>query len=114
MERTPVSRRSLVALGAAALTILSITAGTASAHDEDDQFPYRACITAKRGAWLFAVRCHHDHHHHCMRPVRRGLAFRVLGQKGGYLLVRNWRGRGWIELNSVRFAPQAYCRAAGI
>ena len=22
--------------------------------------------------------------------------------------------RGWIELNSVGFAPQAYCRAAGI
>lgn len=110
-----MSRRSLFALGAAALTILSITAGPVSAHDDDDHIPYRACITAKHGAWLFALRCHHYHrHHHCMRPVRNGLAFRVMGQKGGYLLVRNWQRRGWIELNSVRFAPQDYCRAAGI
>jgi hypothetical protein len=111
-----VYRRSLVAVGATALAILLISAGAASAHDEDDHFPYRACITAKHGAWMFAMTCHHEHHHHhCMRPVHRGLAFRVVGQKGGYLLVRNkLTGRGWIELNSVRFAPQAYCRAAGI
>lgn len=111
-----MSRRSLFALGAAALAILSTTAGAASAHDEDVHIPpYRACITTEHGAWLFAETCrHYHHHHHCMRPVRSGLAFRVVGQKGGYLLVRNWRRRGWIELNSVRIAPQAYCRAAGL
>jgi hypothetical protein len=113
MEYAPVSRRSLFALGATALTILSITATSVQA--EHDHIPYRACVTAEHGAWLFAYRCYYHHHHRCMRPVRSGLAFRVIGQKGGYLLVRNnLRGRGWIELNSVRFAPQAYCRAAGI
>jgi hypothetical protein len=74
---------------------------------------HRACVTAAHGAWLFPYRCYHRGRH-CWRPVRNGRAFRVVRQEGGYLLVRNLQSRGWIELNSVRFAPQTYCRAAGI
>jgi hypothetical protein len=105
-----VSRRSLFALGAAALMIgsLSLVAGPAQAHSRN-----RPCVTADHGAWLFAYRCYRQDRH-CWMPVRSGRAFRVVRQEGGYLLVRNLRRRGWIELNSVRFAPQAYCRAAGI
>jgi hypothetical protein len=114
VERAPVSRKSSLALGAAALVIgaTAFVATPSRAESDDDQ--YQACITAARGAWLFPVRCHHDYGHRCARPVHHGRAFRVLRQKGGYLLVRNLQARGWIELNSVRFAPQAYCRAAGI
>lgn len=73
---------------------------------------HRACVTADHGAWLYADRCYRGHH--CWRPVRYGRAFRVLRQQGGYLLVRNLQSRGWVELHSVRFAPKAFCRAAGI
>lgn len=105
-----MSRRSLFALGAAALMIgsLSLVAGSAQAHNR-----HRACVTADHGAWLFAERCYR-HRHRCWRPAHHGRAFRVLRQEGGYLLVRNHQARGWIELNSVRFAPLEYCRAAGI
>jgi hypothetical protein len=87
---------------------LSPVGGPAQAHSR-----LKACITADHGAWLFIDRCYRERHR-CWRSVRKGRAFRVLRQEGGYLLVRNLRRRGWIELNSVRFAPQAYCRAAGI
>ena len=87
---------------------LSLVAGPAQAHSRN-----RPCVTADHGAWLFAYRCYRQGRH-CWRPVRSGRAFRVLRQEGGYLLVRNLQARGWIELNSVRFAPLEYCRAAGI
>ncbi|MFZ1102641.1 MAG: hypothetical protein WAN86_07345 [Hyphomicrobiaceae bacterium] len=107
-----MSRKSLFALGAAALMMmigsLSWVAGPAQAHSR-----HRACVTADHGAWLFADRCHRRSRH-CWKPARKGRAFRVLRQEGGYLLVRNLQARGWIELHSVRFAPWAYCRAAGI
>jgi hypothetical protein len=88
---------------------LSLVAGPAQAHSR-----YRACVTADHGAWVFADRCYRQDRRRCWRPVRRGWAFRVLRQEGGYLLVRNRQARGWIELHSVRFAPLVYCRAAGI
>ncbi len=107
-----MSRRLLLALGAAALMIAPI-AGTASssAHAHSYRAPYRACVTADQGAWLYAHRCHH---HRCWVPVYSGRAFRVERQVGGYLLVQNLEARGWVELNSLRIAPQTYCRAAGI
>jgi hypothetical protein len=85
----------------------------APAEAESYRRHYRACVTADHGAWLYAYRCYRQGRH-CWRPVRTGRAFRVVRQQGGYLLVRNLHSRGWIELNSVRFAPQAYCRAAGM
>jgi hypothetical protein len=114
VERAPVSRKSFLTLSTAALLLGAGAIAAAPANAESDDDHYRACITAARGAWLFRMRCYHDNYYHCARPVHRGRAFRVLGQKGGYLLVRNLQARGWIELNSVRFAPQSYCRAAGI
>jgi hypothetical protein len=122
-----VSRKSLFALGAAALTIGSMTLVAAPSHAQSHygHHHYRACVTADHGAWLFAQRCHrhgygygdgdgYGHRRHCWRPVHSGRAFRVVRQSGGYLLVRNLQARGWIELNSLRVAPQEYCQAAGI
>ena len=113
MERASVSRQFLP-LGAAALIFGATTLVAAPARAESRHHPYRACITAADGAWLFPLRCHHGRGYRCAQPVRHGRAFRVTSQKGGYLLVRNLQARGWIELNSVRLAPQAFCRAAGI
>jgi hypothetical protein len=120
-----VSRKSLFALGAAAaLTIGAITLVAAPSHAQshyDHRHHYRACVTTDHGAWLFAVACHgyghgdgYGHRRHCWRPVHTGRAFRVVRQSGGYLLVRNLHARGWIELNSLRVAPQEYCQAAGL
>jgi hypothetical protein len=110
-----VSPKSLFALGAAALTIASVAASAAPAYAEYeyDRVPYRACVAAGYGAWLFVYRCY-GRHNRCVLPVRSGLAFRVERQKGGYLLVHNLQTRGWIELSSLRLVPQAYCRAAGL
>jgi hypothetical protein len=105
-----VGRKTLFALGAAALTIGSMISVAAPVHAETD---YQACVTVDHGAWLYAYRCYRQSRH-CWMPVHTGRAFRVVRQSGGYLLVRNLQARGWIELNSIRFAPQAYCRAAGI
>jgi hypothetical protein len=110
-----MSPKSLFARWAAALTIASVAASAAPAYAEYeyDRVPYRACVAADYGAWLFVSRCH-SYHNRCMLPVRSGLAFRVERQNGGYLLVHNMQMRGWIELNSLRIVPQAYCRAAGL
>jgi hypothetical protein len=43
-----------------------------------------------------------------------GRAFRVKGQSGRHLLVSNWEMEGWIDIGDLRFAPQKFCRAAGI
>jgi hypothetical protein len=104
-----VTRKSLFSLVAAAL----VTGSLSLAAPTQAESRYRACVTADYGAWLYAQTCYHKRRH-CWRPVRTGRAFRVVRQQGGYLLVRNLQSRGWIELNSVRFAPQAYCRAAGL
>jgi hypothetical protein len=114
VERAPVSRKSFLTFSTAVLLAGAAAIAPASAGGESDDDDYRACVTAARGAWLFKVRCYHGNYFRCARPVHRGRAFRVLDQNGGYLLVRNLQARGWIELNSVRFAPQSYCRAAGI
>jgi hypothetical protein len=50
----------------------------------------------------------------CAEPVRAGRAFRVLSQRGGYLLVRNLQTQGWVHLGHLQIVSQAYCRAAGI
>lgn len=109
-EHAQVSRKLLITTGAAALTIASIAASAPSVHARPY---YRACVTADYGAWLHRHRCYGSRYR-CLKPVRSGRAFRVLRQENGYLLVRNLQMRGWIELNSLRIAPQASCRAAGI
>jgi hypothetical protein len=114
MERASVSRQSFLPIAAAALMIGATALVAAPAGADSRHHHYRACVTAAHGAWLFPFRCHHGHGYRCAQPVRHGRAFRVTRQKGGYLLVRNLQARGWIELNSVHIAPQAFCRAAGI
>jgi hypothetical protein len=110
LERVPVSRKSLFALGVA-LAIGSISPVAAPAHAHSYHGRYWACVTARPDAWLHLYGCRH---HWCLVPVDRGRAFRVERQRGDYLLVRNLEIHGWIELDLLRFAPQAYCRAAGI
>jgi hypothetical protein len=103
-------------MGAAVLAIGSVAVSTAHAHSDRPYYYYRACVTADYGAWLYASRCDREDYYpdSCWVSVNPGRAFRVERQRGGYLRVRNLETRGWVELNSLRIAPQAYCRAAGL
>ncbi|HEX6000232.1 MAG TPA: hypothetical protein VFZ16_12705 [Hyphomicrobiaceae bacterium] len=106
-----MSRRFLHALSLAACVASLAALAAAPARAGHYRTHFDACVAAKHGAWLIRPYCDS---YRCWRPVHYGRAFRVLRQDDGYLLVRNVTGRGWIELNSLRIVPQAYCRAAGI
>jgi hypothetical protein len=105
-----------VGAAAVAIGLVAISAANADSyhrHHQHHQQYYRACVTADYGVWLY--RCPRgEYPASCWVPVQSGRAFRVERQQGGYLLVRNHSARGWIELNSLRIAPQEYCRAAGL
>ena len=101
-----MSRRLLVALLTATQAAAWIAAVPTSAHAHYRPL-HQACVTAKYRTWLY--RCHG-----CREPVYRGRAFRVDGQAGGQLRVRNGEMWGWVHLRAMDLADEDYCRAAGI
>lgn len=106
-----MSHRLHLALFASMLGVAATALSVAPAHAH--RAPYRACLVAHSGAWLYTDWCHH-HRHRCRVPIPWGRAFRVERQSGAYLRVWNLEASGWVELGALTLAPQAYCRAAGI
>jgi hypothetical protein len=119
-----VPRKLLLALCAITVTAASIALGAtnATAHRPDR---YYACVLTNSYTRLYSDWCDRCNRcdycdrccnrcYDCAEPVRAGRAFRVLSQRGGYLLVRNLQTQGWVHLGHLQIVSQAYCRAAGI
>jgi hypothetical protein len=120
-----VNRRLLLALCVTALTTSALAWVSTPAYADSRGHYNRACVVAEYGARLRwcrhddCGRCRHDDCGRCRRDdcdmsVGWGRAFRVKGQSGRHLLVSNWEMEGWIDIGDLRFAPQKFCRAAGI
>jgi hypothetical protein len=98
----------------AAACVISIAPTASAGHDY-----YGACVLAERGARLYSLYANRWCDDCCCRRpawrhVRAGRAFRVEDQQGGYVLVSHREARGWIPYRHVRFAHEAFCRAAGM
>jgi hypothetical protein len=101
-----VSHRLLLTLFAPMLAAALAMAVSTSAYAHY-RHGYQPCVVANYHTWL-------RHCRGCYVPVYPGRAFRVLRQHHDSLLVWNLEGRGWIEVDAMRFARQKLCRAAGI
>jgi hypothetical protein len=109
--------RFLLAVCAIAMAA-SFVWGAAPAQAYDRSFSDETCVVALPGARLYPLYSRGCDHCCCRPPaprwVRPGRAFRIEGQRGGYLQVRHLQASGWIEYRCLRIVPEYYCIAAGI